>query len=227
MFKNSLILTFRNIIRNKVYFTINVLGLAVGMACCFLLLIFLMDEISYDKFHKRSNRIYRVIGETEYKGNILKETLTQEVLTPNLRLSFPAFEQVTRLQKSREKLIRYQEKTFYEARFFHADDNFFEIFSFKFLQGDPQTALVEPNSVVITESIKMKYFGSINPIGKIINLRIERIIRLLLSLKTFHTIRISTLISWVDTKRIRLDRNGICTLYTPMYCYKRISMLTM
>lgn len=169
MFKNSLILTFRNIIRNKVYFTINVLGLAVGMACCFLLLIFLMDEISYDKFHKRSNRIYRVIGETEYKGNILKETLTQEVLTPNLRLSFPAFEQVTRLQKSREKLIRYQEKTFYEARFFHADDNFFEIFSFKFLQGDPQTALVEPNSVVITESIKMKYFGSINPIGKIIN----------------------------------------------------------
>jgi len=170
MFKNSLILTFRNIIRNKVYFIINVLGLAVGLACCFLLLIFVMDEISYDKFHKQSDRIFRVICEIDNSGQKTYQTLTQEVLTPNLRLSFPEFEKITRLQKSwSKKLIRYQEKTNYEARFFHAEDNFFEIFSFKFLLGNPQTALVEPNSVVITESMKMKYFDSINPIGEIIN----------------------------------------------------------
>lgn len=170
MLKNSFILTFRNIIRNKVYFTINVFGLSVGLACCFLLLIYVMDEISYDKFHEQADRIYRIILETEYNGNITQETLTQEVLTPILRLSFPEFDQVTRLQKSwRKELIRYQDKTYYESRFFHAEANFFEVFSFEFLQGDPQTALVQPNSVVITEAIKRKYFGSNNPLGETIN----------------------------------------------------------
>jgi putative ABC transport system permease protein len=169
MLQNYFKLAFRNILKYKFFSAINILGMSIGIAACLLILLYIVDELSYDRFHANVDRIYQVglhakIGEQDIKtANTcppMAETLVKEV---------PGVEQATRLTRFwGAPTLKYEDKVFTEDKIFHADSNFFEFFSFKLIEGDPKTALQEPNTIVLTESIAAKYFGKESALGKLI-----------------------------------------------------------
>ena len=163
MLKNYLKIAIRNISRHKVYSLINISALAVALALFILALLYMDFNFSYDKFQKNSGRIYCLTGisksgsENLWAPGAMLQTLLDEV---------PDVENGTRMSEAGRKIVRYNEKKFYESGIWYADDRFFSIFSFKMIKGEAGTALSAPNSVVITESIAEKYFGDEDPIGK-------------------------------------------------------------
>ena len=168
MLKNYLTVALRNLRRHKGYTVINVTGLAVGMACSFLILLYVQDEISYDQFHEHGDAIYRVVRErlvSEHEWS--RHAATPWQLAPLLKADFPQIEETVRLAKQ-ERLVRYGTAQHTEPRFFLGDSTFFDVFSFPLVQGDPETALRDPFSVVLTETTARKYFGEENPIGQVI-----------------------------------------------------------
>jgi putative ABC transport system permease protein len=162
MFKNYLTVAFRNLKRHKQYSAINIIGLAVGMTCCFLILLFVVDALSYDTRHPNADRLYRVIN-----GNGAK---TAPILAPTMKEHLPEVEQVVRLMKEYRALVGYGDLHDYESRLYWADANVFEVFHLPLLKGDSKTALVEPNTMVMTEAMVEKYFGDVDPIGQVIHL---------------------------------------------------------
>ncbi len=170
MFKNYLTVAIRNLIRHRVYSVINISGLAVGMACCILILLLIQDELSYDRFHDNADRIHRVIRVNQRAGQVQQSALTPAILAPMLKQYFPQLAQVVRFMKEKKELVEYGAKRFYEDRFFYADPEVFEVFSFPLLRGDPERALVDPYTVLITDATARKYFGDDDPIGKTLKL---------------------------------------------------------
>ncbi len=169
MFKNYLKVALRNIRKNKGYSIINILGLAVGIACCIAILLFVQNELSFDKFNKHADQIYRVcisgrIGNTEFHS-----PHTPPLMGPVLLHDMPEVVSYTRARNFGFPVLRYKDKAFSEERFFEADSTFFDVFTVKFLEGNPKTALAKPDQVVITESMAKKYFGNEDPMGKILN----------------------------------------------------------
>ncbi len=164
MFKNYLKITCRNIKRNKGYALINVIGLAIGLACSIFIILWIQDELSYDRYHEKADRIYRVSVESQSDGEIRRSIRTSAQLAPALVQDFPEVENVVRFSKNKY-LIAYGNKQFWHNIFF-ADPNVFDIFTIPFIKGEPKTALTEPSSIVISEEMAAKYFGNENPIGK-------------------------------------------------------------
>ena len=164
MFKNYLKITFRNIKRNKGYAFINVLGLAIGLACSIFIILWIQDEVSYDRYHEKADRIYRVSVESQSDGAIRRSVKTSAQLAPALVQDFPEVENAVRFSRNKY-LIAYGNKQFWHNIFF-ADPNIFEIFTIPFTKGNPKTALNDPGSIVISEQMAAKYFGDENPIGK-------------------------------------------------------------
>jgi len=169
MIRNYIKIALRNILKYKGYSFINLFGLAIGIACCLLILLFVQDELSYDKHFNNADRIYRVVvrgvlGDNEFYGAVncapLAETLTSE---------FPEVEESVRFRSYGFPVLRYQDKVFSEERFYSADPTFFKVFNCTFILGNPENALREPLSLVITESMANKYFGNENPLGKLLN----------------------------------------------------------
>lgn len=178
MFKNYLKIAFRNILKHKVYSLINILGLAIGMACSILILLWVRDELSYDRFHANAESIYRVTREWKNQDGETSLHLARVAppIGPLLKNDFPSIvEDVVRIRADYNTLLKLDDRTFVEDNFFWAEANVFDIFSFPFLKGDPATALKEPNSVVLTEAMAQKYFpkestiGETDPLGKTIN----------------------------------------------------------
>jgi len=171
MFENYLKIALRNIKKYKGYSFINITGLAVGMACCILIFCWINDELSYDQFHKNIDQLYRIIrSERTPDGSINQYASTPSPVGPSLKESYPEITEFSRLYAfSRQRgrlLLKYKNNQFYEDRFYCADPSFFSIFTFPFIQGNPQTALINANSVVITQDMAEKYFGNENPVGK-------------------------------------------------------------
>ena len=169
MFKNIIKITFRNISKHKGYYFINVAGLSIGIVCFILISLFIMDELSYDRYHEKADRIYKagvraVWADNEFHGCVSPAPFSRALVT-----EFPEVEVSTRLRRYGFPVIRYKDKVFSEERWYWADDTFFDVFSVTVLQGDPKTALTKPNSVVITESMARKYFGTEDPLGKSLN----------------------------------------------------------
>lgn len=150
----------------KIYSFINMSGLAIGMACCILILLWVQDELSYDKFHHKGDRIYRIVCTDDWAGKADKFAVTPPAMAPSLVHDFPEIAGATRYYVVDNILITYQEKKFLEEEVSVADPAFFEIFSFPLLKGDAKTALSDPRSVVLTESQGRKYFGDQDPLGK-------------------------------------------------------------
>ncbi len=171
MFQNYLKTAFRNLIRNKVFAFINILGLAIGMTCCFLILLFVQDELSYDTFQDKFDRIYRVKYIPKFAGGSMELARTPPPLSPLLTENFPEIERASRFF-IRSASIEVpssnggENKRYEEGRFFFADSTLTDIFTFNFSKGNPETALDAPFSVIIAESIAQKYFGEADPIGK-------------------------------------------------------------
>src|SRR5574341_675946 len=171
MLKNYLKIALRNILKHKGYSAINLLGLAVGMASCILILLFVHDELSYDKYHENAGQIYRVTREWFNSDGTSSLHLGHVAppIGPLLKNDFPDLLHVVRIAFGGNPLLRYQEKVFQENRFYFADPEIFEVFILPFVKGDPRTALADPNSVVITPAMAQKYFGKDDPIGEVID----------------------------------------------------------
>jgi putative ABC transport system permease protein len=169
LLKNYLRVAFRNLRNHKAYSLINIIGLAVGVACCILILIYVLDELSYDKFNRHYDRIYRVEWDLKIEGRELNMASSPTPLGATLLRQFPEVAQYTRICPTPNMLIRYKNNIFNETGFFWADSTLFDIFTMPFIEGDPETALVQPHTVVLTESLARKYFGSENPMGKVMN----------------------------------------------------------
>ncbi|MCZ6818227.1 MAG: ABC transporter permease, partial [Calditrichaeota bacterium] len=170
MIKNYMKIVLRNTLKYKSYSLINIAGLGVGIACALFILLWVQDELSYDRYHKNADRIYRLVDVRQRPDHVVRYPSSPFGVTPLLQVEFK--EQVTPVRFFRYStvtpLISYQNKRFFESRFLFADPTVFDIFSFPLQAGDPETALKRPNSVVITREMANKYFGESDPIGKIL-----------------------------------------------------------
>ncbi|MGD8536202.1 MAG: ABC transporter permease [Candidatus Aminicenantes bacterium] len=166
MFRNYLKIALRNIKRHKGYSFINIVGLAVGMACCILILLWVQDELSYDRFHKNADDIYRVLQDINFADHSTTWAITQGPLGPSLKEDFPEIIDATRIT-GRGFRLTYNEKS-YDEGVSMADGSILKMFTFPLVKGDPATALSDPFSIVLTEELAEKYFGDDDPIGKTI-----------------------------------------------------------
>ena len=170
MIKSYLTIALRNLKKHKAFSIINILGLTIGMVVCILILLYVRFELSYDKFHKNYDRIYRV---EKSSSNETEFNLTcPAVLAPVLKKNYPEVENVTRILNPSwfqpKVLMQYKDKQFYEERYLNIEPNFFEIFDFEFIEGNSKDAFTNPNSIVLTEELAKKYFGNVDPLGKVI-----------------------------------------------------------
>ena len=171
MFKNYLKTGWRNLKKHKAFSIINITGLAVGLSCCLLILLYIKNELSYDRFHKNADNIYRVLMNQHWnpwQGKTIWN-VTPGAFAPACQNDFPEVVYATRV-KNRRALVTLEDKYFNESSFLYVDPEFLKIFSFPLILGDPETALNEPFTVLLTEEMSRKYFGNENPIGQIINI---------------------------------------------------------
>jgi putative ABC transport system permease protein len=168
MLKNYLVIAFRNLLRQKGYTAIHILGLSIGITICLLIMLFVKDELSFDRYHEKAEQIYRVIMKGKLNGESFGFPLGAAPMAQTLRKDYPEVLEATRLRKNGSPFVTYGDKTFKEDAFVYADSNFFQVFTIPFLKGDPKTALIEPNSIVINKAIARKYFGNEDPIGKLL-----------------------------------------------------------
>jgi putative ABC transport system permease protein len=169
MIGNYFKILLRSLIKRRVYTIINVLGLAIGITSFILIMLYVMDEVSYDRHHRKADDIYRVCMVYDFEGVGENSASMPFPVAFTLKDEYPdMIEQVVRVFnfQSNRNLVEYEELKFNESRIFFADSTFFEIFDHEFIAGDPATALDEPTSVVITESMARKYFGEEEPMGK-------------------------------------------------------------
>jgi putative ABC transport system permease protein len=175
MLKSYITIAFRNIFRNKVYSAINITGLAIGMAACFFIFLYVRFELSYDKFHKNAGRLYRV--PMSYYGTVNGLATTHPAVGPAMKAEFPEVAEFARLAKptifNHSSTMWYtdekgQQKIFNEGNFYIADAAFLTMFSFPFIAGNPAKALEAPQTIVISESIAKKYIGTTNALDKVL-----------------------------------------------------------
>lgn len=170
MLKSYFKIAFRNLIRFKAYSLINIFGLAIGIAACIIILLFVTDEVSFDKHNEKAGRIYRVHTRGKLLGNELNMAVSPAPLGETMVNDFPEVTASARIFYTPNMLIRYKDNVFNETRFFWADSSILDIFTIRFIQGDPKTALDQPHTVILTESLTEKYFGNEDPMDKIINM---------------------------------------------------------
>ena len=169
MLTNYLKIAFRNIRRQKFYSAINIFGLAIGLAISLLILLFIKDELSYDQHHVNANRIHRTIMVWgKHTDSPSRNTIGPYRLKPALETDFPELEQIVRIDPVSNVLVTYGDKEFQENKCFITDPEIFKVFDFEFLQGNPETALTEPFTMVLSETLAEKYFGQENPLDKIL-----------------------------------------------------------
>lgn len=166
MFKNYLRVAFRNVRRHKLYTAINILGLTVAITSSLLILLYVYDEFSYDRFHEKADRIVRVVSNAIYQAKEIEYAWAPGNITDILVSEFPGVEDATRLTGVRNIDVARGDKIYNEKHLIYADDRFFHVFTYDFIAGDPATALTEPYSLVLTESSALKYFGDVDVLGQ-------------------------------------------------------------
>jgi len=168
MLKNYFNVAVRNILKHKFFSAINILGMTIGVAACLLIILYISDELSYDRFHANAERIYQVGLHGKIGGQDIRVSNTCPPMAAALVAEIPEVESATRITPFYERpAVKYKDKVLTEEKVFYADSNFFEFFSFKLIEGDKKTALKEPNSVVLTEDMAKKYFGEESPLNKL------------------------------------------------------------
>ncbi len=167
MVKNYLLIALRNAWRNKGYTSINLLGLAIGISSSIIILLFVLDELSYDKHNENFRDIYRICVRGKIQGNELEAALSNAPMGATLKNDFPEVEEFTRLFTfDGDPIVRYGDNVFIEENFYYADSTFFNVFTAPAIYGDPALMLNRPNTVILTEEAAHKYFGSEDPVGK-------------------------------------------------------------
>ncbi|HEY4876755.1 MAG TPA: ABC transporter permease, partial [Puia sp.] len=173
MLKNYFITALRNLFRNKIYSFINIAGLSLGLACAMLIILYVKDEVSYDRFHKNLDNIYRLVAKGEMAspdGNQVRQMgITGYVQGPKFTATTPEIKSFVRVMHRTWDIKTRSDVQ--SQSILIADSNFFSVFSFPLLEGNPKTALLSPNDVVISEDIAKRQFGTKNALGKIIVLK--------------------------------------------------------
>ena len=169
MIKNYLKVAFRNLLRFKTYSFINIAGLAVGIACCLLILLYIQNEVSYDSFNKNAGRIFRINTDLKFGATELAIPVVPDLMGPLMKQDFPQIEEYTRIYNwGGKKLVKKGENFNTEIGCAYVDSTFFKVFTFQAVSGKTDKVLNEPNTVVITESIARKYFNTASAAGKFI-----------------------------------------------------------
>jgi putative ABC transport system permease protein len=170
MLKNYLITAWRNIYKNKLFSAINILGLSVGIALCFIIMLYVQDELSFDRFNVEADRTYRIAFKANINGGDIFEANVMPPVAAALKKEYPEVEEATRLNSNGDTKVSYNNKTFKENRLVIVDSNFFSVFTLPFVKGDPKTALMEPHTIVLTKDIAHKYFNDEEPLGKLLKI---------------------------------------------------------
>jgi putative ABC transport system permease protein len=169
MIRNYFKIAIRNLWKNKGYSAINIFGLACGLAVCLLITLYVVDELSYDRYNQNIDRIYRVDADVKFGGNELRLAVASDPMGATLKKDYPQVEEYVRFYTSNgSKLVKKGNTFIQEERVAHADSTLFNVFTLPAVAGNTKTALNEPNTVVITESTAKKYFGGSNAVGKTI-----------------------------------------------------------
>jgi putative ABC transport system permease protein len=171
MYKSYFKIGWRNLRKNKGLTTINITGLAIGIATCLIIMLFVVDELSFDRFNEKADRIVRVVLKGKVNGEVIKEAVTPAPVAPTLKSEFPEVEESTRIRRFGSPKITYKTATYRNSQFAFVDPNFFDVFTLPFLHGDPKTALIQPYTIVITKDQALKYFGKEDPINKLLEFK--------------------------------------------------------
>jgi putative ABC transport system permease protein len=172
MLRNYLNIAWRQLTGSAFYSVINIAGLALGLASCFLVYVYVADELSYDRFHEKRDRIYRIVETFKTGESLVTTGLTPYKLAPDLKQQFPEIEKVVRIDYDiASDIVQYGDKQFLQKGITAVDPDFFDVFSFRLLEGNPKTALVEPNTVVISDEKARLYFPAGDAMGKVLNFK--------------------------------------------------------
>lgn len=169
MLKNYIIVALRNLWKSKGFSAINIAGLAVGLATCLLILFFVLDELGYDRYNAKADRIYRVDADLRFGGNHFVLAVDPDPMGPTMKKDYPQVEQYLRFRTYNNSfLVRKNNQNIQEDHVIFADSTLFDVFTLPMIQGDPRTALAGPGDVVITETMARKYFNTDQAVGRIL-----------------------------------------------------------
>ncbi len=164
MIKNVLLIALRNLRKDKWYSLLNVLGLTIGITFSLFLIFYITDELNYDRYHEKADRIYRIVSYIQEPDKKTNWALTQLPLAFTLKKDFPEVEEAARFLNRERTLFKNGDKEFYETKLYYADSTVFNIFTYKFVEGNAAHALNEPNSIIISKTLAEKYFGKNTPV---------------------------------------------------------------
>lgn len=224
MLKHLFSIFLRNISKHKLSALINIFGLSAGMICCILIFLYVQYELSYDRFHEKNERIFRLVLERKGIDNVRSDVTAPPILAPTLKNYFPRIINTVRFlnMDNPAPLISSVEKRFQEKQIYFVDKEVFSVFTIPFVSGNSSEALLKPNSVVITEDIAKKYFGEQTPLGKILSLNdslfleITGVVKNMPSnstLKFGFLVSFSTLYNWLGKDFINSWQNNMCQTY--------------
>lgn len=172
MLTNYLKIAWRNLIKNRTFSLINIFGLAIGLASFMLIALYVVDEKSYDKFHENADHIYRIHSDIKFGGNHMQMAVTSDAMGAALKADYPEVREYVRFYNSSgSKLIRKDNEFINEEKVAHADSTLLDVFTFPAIEGNTRNALNEPNTVVISETAAMKYFGTTSAVGKTLEIK--------------------------------------------------------
>jgi putative ABC transport system permease protein len=171
MLQNYFTIAWRNLVRNKAFSAINIIGLSIGLATCLLISLFVLDELSYDRFNTKAGQIVRVVFKGTSAGGKMNEAHVMPPTAQTLKADYPEVLDATRIRMGGSPVITVADRTFRDAAVMFADANFFQVFTLPMQKGDAQTALSRPNTAVISQTLARNYFGDQDPMGKIITMK--------------------------------------------------------
>jgi len=168
MLKNHFVVAVRNVLKHKFFAAVNILGMTIGITASLLIILYIADELSYDKFHVNADHIYQVGLHGKIGGQDIMTSTTCPPLATALVNEIPEVKASTRLSGNGQMVFKVDKNSFTEDKTFYADSNFFEFFSFKLKEGDSKTVLNQPNTIVLTERTEKKIFGKESGLGKLV-----------------------------------------------------------
>jgi putative ABC transport system permease protein len=166
MLKNLLKTAFRHTVKHFGYSLLNIIGLTIGITCALFLIIYVADELSYDRYQEKADRIYRVSSNIKEPDDQFTWIVAQIPFGPQVVRDYPEVQSFVRFINMPQGFYKYEDKEFNEERFYFADSTLFDIFTYKVLKGEVKSALVEPKKIILTEKVANRYFGKTDPIGK-------------------------------------------------------------
>jgi putative ABC transport system permease protein len=166
MFKNYFKTAWRNLIKHKVFSIINIAGLSIGISICFIIMLYVQNELSFDRFNKNADRIVRIVFKADINGGKIFEANVMPPVAQAMKNDYPEVQDATRLRVAGVPKITYKDKSFKDDEMVFVDPNFFGIFTIPLIEGDAKTALQQPNTIIISKAIAKKYFGNEDALGK-------------------------------------------------------------